>query len=209
MTAFGMTNVLGQLSGVIIISAGVVVFTMRWKYWREAKVRTEFAARAQGEDELMLLRISWSKKYESGNLIIDEQHKQLFNLANALLNAILENKPSNEICVFIDLLLKDVQHHLLTEEKILADLKHPITIEHKTVHEQLLAHAKSIVNKYRHGTLLFGELSEFITYDLIAQHIATEDKQYFISHPGSDLNMPGVASVSSHETRQSSSDIPA
>jgi len=52
-----------------------------------------------------------------------------------------------------------------------------------------LTHAQSIVKKYRNGTLLFGELIEFVTYDLIAQHIAMEDKQYFSAQPENKLYM--------------------
>jgi hemerythrin-like metal-binding protein len=186
MVSFGLPNIVGALSGVVFISTGAVVFTMRRLHRRElAKFKAELAVREQREasDELSLLRISWSKKYESGNPIIDEQHRQLFDLGNALLNTMLSDEHSNEIPIFLDSLLEHIQQHLFTEEKVLSDLKHPITIEHKTDHEHLLALAKGIVNKYRRGTLDFGDVSEFITFDLIAAHIVAEDKQYFVSHP--------------------------
>lgn len=192
---FAYASLLGLLSGMLLIGAGIVAFIMRWRYQQEAKVRTEFFSRTQNkiEDEYILLQLSWSKQYESGNSVIDGQHQQLFSLSNSLLNAILKSKPSKEIAMLLDLLLKDIDHHLRTEEKVLADFGHPITSEHKTVHEQLLAHIKSIVSKYRSGTLLFGELIEFVTYDLIAQHIVTEDKHYFVPHTERDLNSPAVA----------------
>lgn len=186
MVSFGLPNIVGALSGVVFISTGAVVFTMRRLHRRElAKFKAELAVQRHREtgNELSLLRISWSTKYESGNPIIDEQHRQLFDLGNALLNAMLSDKHSTEIPIFLDSLLEHIQQHLLTEEKVLSDLKHPIAIEHKTDHEHLLALAKGIVNKYRHGTLEFGDVSEFITSDLVAAHIVAEDKQYFVSHP--------------------------
>lgn len=195
VASFVMSNLLGVLSGILLICTGVMAFTMRMQYRKDAKVRAEFALRAQNEneDEYQLLQLTWSKQYESGNPVIDGQHQLLFNVSNTLLNAILESKPSSEITVLLDLLLKDVDHHLRTEEKVLADLNHPISNEHKTVHDHLLSRLKSIIAKYRSGTLLFGELIEFVTYDFIAQHIVTEDKYYFVSRAERDLNMLEVA----------------
>jgi hemerythrin-like metal-binding protein len=183
MVSFGLPNVVGAFSGVVFISTGAVVFTMRRLHRQElAKFKAELAVQEQREagDELSLLRISWSKKYESGNPIIDEQHRRLFDLGNALLNTLLSDKHSPEIPIFLDSLLEHIQQHLLTEEKVLSDLNHPITIGHKTDHEHLLALAKGIVNKYRRGSLEFGDVSEFITFDLIAAHIVAEDKQHFV-----------------------------
>jgi hemerythrin-like metal-binding protein len=198
VTGFVMSNLLGVLSGILLICTGVMAFTMRMQYRKDARVRAEFALRAQNEneDEYKLLQLTWRKQYESGNAVIDGQHQLLFNVSTALLNAILESRPSSEITVLLDLLLKDVGHHLLTEEKVLADLHHPISIEHKTVHDHLLGRLKSIVGKYRSGTLLFGELIEFVTYDFIAQHIVTEDKHYFVPRAERDLNIPKVAADS-------------
>jgi len=186
MAVFGMRNVVGAFSGVMFIATGAVVFAMRWTYRRAmANLQAELAIREQRkeENELSLLRISWNKGYESGNPVIDEQHHRLFDLGNALLNAMLVRKQSAAISIFLTSLLEHIQDHLHTEEEVLAELKHPITIEHKAAHEHLLGHAKALVNQHRRGKLDYGGISEFITYDLIAQHIVTEDKQYFVAHP--------------------------
>jgi hemerythrin-like metal-binding protein len=195
MTGFVMSNLLGMLSGILLICTGVMAFTMRIQYRKDARVRAEFALRAHNEskDKYKLLQLTWRKQYESGNAIIDGQHQLLFNVSNAILNAILESRPSSELTVLLELLLKDVGHLLLTEEKVLADLNHPISIAHKTVHDHLLGRLKSIVGKYRSGTLLLGELIEFVTYDFIAQHMVTEDKHYFVPRVERDLSMLEVA----------------
>ncbi len=186
MADFGWPNVLGIFSGVMFVCTGVIVFTMRRLHRKElAKLRAELhegQGKESVDDDFVLLQLSWSKGYESGNAIIDEQHRRLFDMGNALLNAMLSHKPSTEISLSLDALLEHVQQHFRTEEKILADLKHPLTIEHKATHEQLLARLREMVNKYCSRKLDFGELSEFITFDLIAKHIATEDRKYFGSY---------------------------
>jgi hypothetical protein len=63
-----------------------------------------------------------------------------------------------------------------------------VNLPHLKVHTEhtdplnLLAIAKGIVNNHRRGSLEFGDIGELVTYDLIAQHVIAEDKQYFGTH---------------------------
>ena len=155
------------------------------------KLRAEFAEserrkndrrsknRRESSDESTPLGFFWKKEYESGNAIIDEQHLRLYDLGNELLNAILSRGRPAEISILLNSYLEHVQQHFLMEEEILSELGNPITIEHKTEHDQLLFHANRFVSKYSGGKVKFGDISEFSIFKLIAEHIATEDKQYF------------------------------
>jgi hemerythrin-like metal-binding protein len=189
--SLGASNLIGVFSGILLISTGGAIVTMRTRNKQElAKLRAEFAEserrlndrrkndRRESNDESAPLGFFWKKEYESGNSIMDEQHLRLHDLSNKLLNAMLSRKRPSEISILLNSYLEQVQQHFLMEEEILSKTKHPITIEHKTEHDNLLFHANRFVSKYGSGKMTFNDISEFSIFKLIAGHIATEDKQY-------------------------------
>ncbi|MBK8791151.1 MAG: hemerythrin domain-containing protein [Holophagaceae bacterium] len=67
----------------------------------------------------------WSDAYRCGNPLIDAQHERLFQLANELLDALLSDRPVDEIAAFIQGLLREVVQHFHDEEAILAEKAFP------------------------------------------------------------------------------------
>lgn len=79
----------------------------------------------------------WDIKLETGNIEIDNQHKELFNIANNLLQAYDEGKPLKEIKKTIGFLVEFVIKHFDDEEKLLEKYKCPDMTKHKYSHEDL------------------------------------------------------------------------
>lgn len=185
LAAFSLGNLFGMLSGLALISAGVMVWSTRRAYRRAARQRVLLPARggvalACGRDT-DLVQIAWSPEYECGNATIDAQHRRLFELGDALLNAILEQQSKLDVELLLDELVRDVAKHFSSEEAILAEVNHPLTPEHKAVHRHLLARCQDMAERFHKDELKVGELFRFVAIDVVAGHILEEDIKYFSS----------------------------
>lgn len=125
------------------------------------------------------IHLVWHSAYECGNVVIDEQHRALFADANRILSAMLAERPVNELADLIDNLMGNVVRHFKDEEAIIATAGFKGTAEHRTVHNQLLDRALTLVGRFHAGILGVGELFQFLGYDLVAQHMLSADREFF------------------------------
>jgi hemerythrin-like metal-binding protein len=65
------------------------------------------------------LELVWREEYACGHPTIDAQHRRLFVLGNALLDAILMEQPKPEIERLLVEFVDHARQHFLTEESIL------------------------------------------------------------------------------------------
>ena len=125
------------------------------------------------------MHLVWHKAYESGNALIDAQHRALFDIANRLMNARLSGKSSTGVATLIDTLIHDAVAHFADEEALLNAAGFPGVAEHAASHRQLVGRAARLVEDFHSGTLATGELFEFLAHDLVARHMLDEDRAYF------------------------------
>ncbi len=122
----------------------------------------------------------WRPEYETGNDIIDEQHKSLFSTINALNSAMLEGQGEALLEKTLDSLKDYTTVHFDTEEKFMLDHKYPDYIEHKQKHEALKAKVLSFEKKnYDDLSKLTNAVSHFLT-DWLIHHIKDEDKKMIL-----------------------------
>ena len=114
----------------------------------------------------------------SGNGVIDAQHRALFEDANALLNARLNEEPSGNIRTLIDTLMHDIVQHFADEEAIFSATKFPGAADHIAIHRQLVSQANELIDHFCTGTLASGELFEFLVHTIVARHILHEDREF-------------------------------
>ncbi|MDI1244830.1 MAG: diguanylate cyclase [Rhodoferax sp.] len=126
-----------------------------------------------------LVRLSWHAAYESGNQVIDEQHRGLFLDANNLLGAVLSARPEAEVAALVNTLIKDVVQHFKEEEVIISAAGYPRATEHAAIHSALIDKAVLLVKHFHEGTLTMGELFQFLARDVIARHILGADREFF------------------------------
>jgi diguanylate cyclase (GGDEF)-like protein/hemerythrin-like metal-binding protein/PAS domain S-box-containing protein len=125
------------------------------------------------------LKLVWNDSYDSGNRLIDAQHRHLFHLANELLDSMLTDRPTDEISMFVAGLLSEVVQHFYDEEAILAELGYPELQAHKEKHAELVAKALELGREFRAGTLSVGSLFQFLAHDVVATHMLREDREFF------------------------------
>jgi len=126
-----------------------------------------------------LMRIDWQTAYDSGHPVIDNQHRALFDLANALLPAMLSRRPAEELEVMISALAQEVNQHFQDEEKIFTAAEFPMAEKHISIHGRLVDQLAGLVDRFHGGTLGIEDLYAFLVNGLISRHMLEEDLEFF------------------------------
>jgi diguanylate cyclase (GGDEF)-like protein/hemerythrin-like metal-binding protein/PAS domain S-box-containing protein len=134
---------------------------------------------SHGPGKPQLVRLVWSANDESGNPAIDAQHKELFDSANAILEALLGDDPKSECLPRVEVLVAHIADRFGVEEEILRAAQFPGLAVHCRIHAALLDKAKSIAERFESDDAVVGELFSFLVYEVIAQHMLLEDKKFF------------------------------
>jgi len=152
---------------------------------RGGRNRVEVAAPADGgpggADRVAasFVQMVWHAAYDSGNPTIDAQHQALFRHANALLVAVLDSRPADEVNAAIDALVDEVVRHFDDEERILRGTRFPGVDEHAEIHAGLVAQAVEHVQAFREHRAGVGALFQFLAHEVIARHMLKEDRRFF------------------------------
>ncbi|WP_296704613.1 EAL domain-containing protein [Thiocapsa sp. UBA6158] len=130
-------------------------------------------------DAAASLHLLWRPSYDCGEPQIDEEHRALFQLANALLDlAIIDPAPANLIPT-LDALLEHVAAHFAHEEVLLRQQGYAGLERHSALHKQLLERALALRTEVEQGRLRFGQLAEFLSQEVVARHLLHEDRDFF------------------------------
>ncbi|MFT7005850.1 MAG: hemerythrin [Colwellia sp.] len=123
--------------------------------------------------------IEWTAKLSVGIDSIDEQHKKLVNMINALNDAMLTNS-SDELLgkIFIGLAAY-TQKHFTYEENMFAEYGYPDSEEHKRQHNELIAQVVELKEKFIENPqrTMSADLMLFLKR-WITNHIMRTDKEY-------------------------------
>lgn len=148
----------------------------------QVQTTTDPAQHASGGGENVaanFVKLSWHSAYACGNLLIDEQHRGLFDDANKLLGAVLSGRPTDEVTALVDVLIDDVIQHFTDEEVIIAAAGYPDATQHAAIHRTLIDKAVVLANCFHVGSLCIGELFQFLVHDLVARHMRGSDREFF------------------------------
>jgi len=125
-----------------------------------------------------LVQLVWHQSYESGNPVIDDHHRRLFDDANDILGVILSDQSAASIAERIDAFVADIGEHFLEEEVFLLESGYPGAADHARLHRELLAQANKLAGQFKRGQLLIGELFVYLTQDMVARHMLTADRAF-------------------------------
>ncbi len=128
-----------------------------------------------------LVQLVWHRAYESGNVQIDSQHQALFEHANSLLKAILDNRPKPEITQQLTALVTEIDRHFHDEEAIFQKAAYPDSEHHCELHANLMQRATRLAGRFEKDQIGVGELFHYLAYELVAQHMLIEDRKFFPS----------------------------
>ena len=126
-----------------------------------------------------LVQLNWRSAYKSGNAVIDEQHRGLFDDTNRLLTAILTGKTKEDVVASIDTLIRDVGAHFDEEVRIITAAGFAGVAAHAVIHGELVERALTLAARFQDGTVGVGELFQFLAHDVVARHMLKEDREFF------------------------------
>jgi diguanylate cyclase (GGDEF)-like protein/hemerythrin-like metal-binding protein len=127
-----------------------------------------------------MLNLTWNTSYDCGEPTIDNEHRELFHLANILLEKTLtrEVEPGQFNCAF-EVLLAHIKEHFAHEESILLEYGHAGVAEHAEKHRALVESALKLRRQFDESGGSVGELVEFLVSEVVAGHILHVDRDAF------------------------------
>lgn len=120
--------------------------------------------------------VIWDKKYEIGQEIIDEQHKNRIEILNEFFDALKSGTELSLAKKELEKLKDYTDYHFEYEEKMMEDVGFPDLEEHIKLHVEFKNHLKGFEQK-RIDSVQCDELFHFLK-DWFLDHIIVEDKKY-------------------------------
>jgi diguanylate cyclase (GGDEF)-like protein/hemerythrin-like metal-binding protein len=127
-----------------------------------------------------VLRLEWREAYECGEPTIDQEHRNLFDLGNEMLDASFRAEAEPEAFrAVLDRLVNHIVMHFHDEEQILAQRRYADLAAHESIHHALIKRAETLRSDVEAGHVTLGSLVDFIANTVIAHHLFKEDQKYF------------------------------
>ncbi len=131
--------------------------------------------------------ITWTKEQFGTNVsVADDQHKTLFDMLNALHDAV----PGGNRAIIgekLDTLINFVVDHFAEEERLMTQTNYPDYAAHKAEHTKLLETCGGVAAKFKAGELDITQDTTAFVKDWLVNHIPNVDKHY-----GPYLNSKGI-----------------
>jgi hemerythrin len=129
------------------------------------------------DDEL----VTWSRTFEGGIKLIDDQHKGLINLCNDLFKHCVGDKKSES--EYFKSVVKEavayVKEHFATEERIMLATKYGGYSDHKREHDKFVLQVVELVKEFNKTQKIDLFVTTKFLKDWILSHIAITDKLMF------------------------------
>ncbi|MGC1455301.1 MAG: bacteriohemerythrin [Nitrospirota bacterium] len=122
--------------------------------------------------------LKWKNKYSVNVAEIDEQHKKLFDLVNAMYDAMHAGKGSDVIGTVVDEFVDFTDYHFKAEERLLLQHGYPDFDLHKEMHDTLVRKAQSLKEAFDSGHSPTTIEVMLLMANWLNLHILDEDQKY-------------------------------
>ncbi len=119
--------------------------------------------------------IRWDSSLETGQALVDAEHRMLVFLFRKLDIAVKTGQPKLTIDQIINELRRYVEFHFASEENLMRETGYPHLLTHQAQHADLLAQLGSLVSKVI-GRREFPEDLLFFLNQWLREHIAHHDQ---------------------------------
>jgi hemerythrin len=125
-----------------------------------------------------LAGLTWDDKYSVRVRELDEQHKKLFAMVQALHQAMLEGQGKQELNnIFADLVAYTASH-FASEERLMKMHGYPEYQAHQEVHAKMTTKALSLQEEFQAGKAGISLDTMKFLQDWVSKHILGTDKKY-------------------------------
>jgi hemerythrin len=126
----------------------------------------------------MALTLEWNNNYSVNIGEIDNQHKKLIGMINALMVAMSDGKSNDILGNLISDLAEYARTHFGTEEKYFDQFGYPETVSHKEEHSEFIKKVAEFKAGFDAGKLgLSIDVLVFLS-DWLENHLNRVDKKY-------------------------------
>jgi dihydroorotase len=127
-----------------------------------------------------LFNLIWDKNDESGNTLIDEEHKTLLNIANRLIHAVNKKYSKEDCLAIINELIDSLTLHFSDEEDIFFKTTYPLAEHHKNLHKMLIDNTETLSS-------IFKEIPMLIATHCEDEATILQNKTYYRNLLGDDI----------------------
>ncbi|MEI8199123.1 MAG: diguanylate cyclase [Eubacteriales bacterium] len=138
---------------------------------------------------IALIKIEWLEKWNSGNDVIDKDHRILIELTNKLIEFTFQDTSADIVGEQINLILAHIVSHFEKEEQILQRLAYPGYEEHLQSHKGLLRESAVIKEKYNKENSHITDLISFLAGKVVIGHLLMMDTKFF-AYTQAEKNAP-------------------
>ena len=125
----------------------------------------------------MTVKFIWKPEYDTGNLRIDQQHKQLFELANLLWVSVERDRAEAVATAAVEALTAYAAYHFSDEEEYFARINTPVLEDHRQQHEALAAEIRSLAVEDLVGSEGIGARLEHWVEHRLVPHMMYSDQE--------------------------------
>ena len=162
-----LDHVIARVSAALLVGCGLYV---GWLLWRARRRQV----RQQRDPELVLLGMSWMRNYLSGHTLMDEEHRELFDLSHEILDAMLDGR-STEVDELVSELCDSVERHFRNEEDLLFRAQAEGLRAHRRAHHRLVSQLQGLRQRRDRGQIPRAAVVQFLLHDMIRGHMVAED----------------------------------
>ncbi len=135
--------------------------------------------RPERADGTQPISVEWRREWESGIAETDSEHRILVLRGNRLLNLSITNPSPAIMSKAMDSFMEFCERHFENEERMLARIGYPRVEEHRTLHEELLAQARSLRADLERDIVNPEEFFHFLVDKLVVSHMLEADSDFF------------------------------
>lgn len=128
---------------------------------------------------LAMIRIDWQKNWECGQPVIDQEHRELVELCNRLIDDSLLQAGAGQMKQNFQLLLDHLSQHFEHEEQILNNLGYPLLKDHHAAHQALQNQFTELLAHFDRGDVDLTAVFNLVMGRIIIGHLLTADIQFF------------------------------
>ena len=134
---------------------------------------------------IALVRTEWLENWNSGNDVIDNDHRILLELSNKLIESTFLETSKDMVEEQIKVILTQIANHFEKEEQILHRIAYPELEEHLQSHKDLLQEVAVINEGYIKGNSNITDLISFLVGNVVIGHLLMMDTKFFTYTRGS------------------------
>jgi hemerythrin-like metal-binding protein len=123
-----------------------------------------------------MARAKWNSALETGNLLVDGEHRHLFELINSLHDAIVAKADREQQEQLIFSIIEHVTAHFSHEEALMEETHFPGLRHQRVLHKEFMKKSRALVDEYLSGAVSLPITLELYLYDWLVTHVRTEDR---------------------------------